>query len=294
MRFKNVLIYIGYSLAFVVSLYLFTLISLPEEEIAKYVIQRYIKPNDIDITYKRASISPDLSLVLKDVEMGVGDVVKKVSLERLKIGVSVFSYLFGKMPLSIRAKGFGGDISVSLGTKKDELFIDVDTDDVDLSQVDYLKEKSGLNLKGILSLSFRVNYNKKESQKNNGAIKISIADVAIKGGKIMGFDAPPVDIGDLKGEIEIKEGKFKVINFKSKGKDVELRITGDGQFTSPPSKGSLNLTLKFKPSQGFIDRQEKIKTLLFGIGNTLDREGFYNFAIKGSISNPTFTPEKKG
>jgi len=294
MKLKGILIYIGYSVAFIVSLYFFVLISLPENEIAKYIIQKYIKPNDIDITYKSASISPDLSLVLKETEIEIQDVSKKLSLEKLKIGVSVFKYLFGKMLLNISAKGFGGDISIALGTKKDEIFIDVDTDELDVSQIEYLKEKTGLNIKGLLDISFRLDYNKKESQKNKGGIKLTIKNIEIKGGKIMGFEVPPMDIGDLKGEVEIKEGKFKVVNLKSKGKDLELRISGDGLLTSPPSRGSLNLTLRLKPTQAFIDKQEKIKTILFGIGNTLDKEGFYNFSIKGTFSNPTFTPEKKG
>ncbi|MCX7959922.1 MAG: type II secretion system protein GspN, partial [Deltaproteobacteria bacterium] len=202
-------------------------------------------------------------------------------------------YLFGKKPFVIKADGFGGSLGIEAGSKKDMIFLSVEAENIDTLKLDVLREKTGLNIKGFVSLSADITYDKKESKNNNGRITLEFKGSEIKGGKIMGFEIPQVNTGDIKGEIEIKEGKFKVVNFKSKGKDIELRLSGDGNFQSPPARSNLNLSLKVKPAQAFIDREEKLKTVLFGIGSALDKEGFYNFSIKGTLSNPSFGIEKK-
>ncbi len=293
MRLRKIIIYTGYTAAFFVSLYLFIILSLPDEQIAAYINEKYIKPSGVNLSYRSARISYNLNIVFRETEIEITDMNQKLQLDRLEAGISVAGYIFGKRPFVIKAEGFGGTLRAEAGSKKDKVFIYVDASDIDTLKLDILKEKTGLNIKGTFSLNADIIYDKKESKNNNGRISIEFKGSEIKGGRIMGFEIPPVNTGDLKGDIEIKEGKFKITNFKSKGKDIELRLSGDGNFQSPPARSNLNLSLKVKPAQAFIDREEKLKTVLFGIGNSLDKEGFYNFSVRGTLSSPSFSIEKK-
>lgn len=293
MRIKSVLIYTGYVFAFFVSLYLFVIFSLPEDQIVSFVNEKYIRPAGINLSYKSSSISYKLNLICKEVEIEVVDINQKFALDKLEVGVSVIGLIFGKRPFIARVDGFGGSLETALGIKGDKTFISLNLSEIDASKLDILKEKTGLNIKGLLNLKGDITYDKKESKNNNGKITIEFKGTEIKGGKILGFEIPVINIGEIKGEVEIKEGKFKINSFKSKGKDVEIRLSGDGSLQSPPSRSSLNLSLRAKPSQSLVDREERLKTVLFGIGSALDKEGFYNFSIKGTLSNPSFNIERK-
>ncbi len=293
MRFKTIIVYAGYIVAFFASLYFFVIIGLPKEQIASYINNKYIKPAGVNLLYKSADISYSMNLVFNEAEVEIPDVNQKLVFERIEIGISVIEYLFGSKPFLIRSNAYGGNIKIAAGTNKEKVFLSVVTDDLDVSKLDIVKEKTGLNIRGLLNLDLDISYDKKESKNNKGSINIEFKGLEIKSGTIMGFQIPPVNSGDLLGEIEIREGKFKITNFKAKGKDVEIKLLGDGAFLSPVSRSNLNLSLKVKPTQAFIDREEKLKTILFGIGSSLDKEGFYNFSIKGTISSPSFNIEKK-
>ncbi|MCX7943259.1 MAG: type II secretion system protein GspN [Deltaproteobacteria bacterium] len=293
MKIKTIIVYIGYGAVFLISLYLFVILSMPDEQIATYINERLIKQNGINLSYKSAHVSYKMSLVFSEVEIEIPEVNQKLSFERVEGGISLVGYLFGKRPFIIGADGFGGSILVEVGSKKDMIFLSLEVEQIEMLKLDILREKTGLNIKGIMNLTAEIVYDGKESKNNNGRVSLEFKDSEIKSGKVMGFEIPQINTGDIRGEIEIKEGKFKVTNLKSKGKDIELRLSGDGSFQSPPTRSSLNLSLKIKPAQAFIDREEKLKTILFGIGSSLDKEGFYNFSIKGTLSNPSFGIEKK-
>ncbi len=293
MKIKSILIYAGYVLAFFISLYIFVYLTLPDERIAKFFVDRYTAIYGVNITYRSAGITPSMNILLKEVELMITDIPQKIKLDRVEAGISLSGYLFGTKPLILKAEISGGSIRINAGAKKEKIYLSLNVSDLDIMKVDFIKDKTGLNIKGQLNLQLDIKYDQKESKNNSGSISIEIKGSEIKGGKVMGFEIPSVNTGDIKGEIDIKEGKFKVSNFKSKGKDVELRLSGEGGFLSPPSRGNLNLSLRVRPSQGFIDREEKLKTVLFGIGSSLDKEGFYNFSIKGTLSNPAFNIEKK-
>lgn len=293
MRLRAILIYAGYVFVFFLGLYLFILLTLPDALVAEYLSERLLKPNDINVSYKGSGVSVWMTLVLQDAELELSDSGQRFYFERIEMGISPLQYLFGLRPFVVKAKGYGGDIRIAAGMKKENISLAVDTDNLDLSLVNILKDRTGLNLKGSLDLLLRVDLNKKKSNKNNGSISLSIEASEIKGGKIMGFEVPPINIGDIRSKVEIKEGKFKVGDFKGKGKDIEVRLAGEGEIVQPPGRSSLNLNLRLKPSQGFIDKNDKIKTILFGIASSLDKEGFYNFSIKGTFSDPLFLPEKK-
>ncbi len=293
MKLRSILVFSGYVIVFLVSLYFFILFSLPEEQIARYVIDKYLKTNNVNISYKSSGISPGMNLVLKEAEVELSDDGYKFNFEKLEIGFSLLKYLISSKPVYVVASGYGGNIKLVSGFKKENIGIELIVDNLDLSLVDIFKDKTGLNLKGNLDMNLNLSLNKKETNKSNGSISFSLNSTEIKGGKIMGFEVPSVNIGELKSEIDIKNGKLKVSNFKGKGKDLEIKLAGDGQLAQNIGRSSLNLNLKLKPAQVFIEKNEKIKTILFGIGSSLDKEGYYNFSIKGTLSSPSFMPEKK-
>lgn len=293
MRLRTILIYAGYVFVFFLGLYFFTLFTLPDAQVAGYLSERFLKPNDINVSYKGSGISVWMTLVLQDADLELSNGEHRFHFDRIEMGISPLQYLFGSRPFVVKAKGYGGDIKIVAGVKKENISLAVDTDNLDLSLVDILKDKTGLNLKGSFDLLLRVDLNKKRSNKSNGSISLSLEASEIKGGKIMGFEIPPVDIGDIRSKVDIKDGKFKVSDFKGKGKDIEVRLAGEGQILQPLGRSSLNLNLRLKPSQRFIDKNDKIKTILFGIASSLDKEGFYNFSLKGTFSDPLFLPEKK-
>jgi len=175
---------------------------------------------------------------------------------------------------ALTAKAFGGTVDVGLGMLGKRPPISVKAEGLQVMRAN-LKGAIGLDLDGALSASADLEVDPKDHSKTTGTIKLSAQQLVVRGGTVVQYDLPKIDLGDVEAEIEAKDGKATIKNFKGNGKDVELNIEGEAQLQPKFLFSNTTLKIGFTPSEDFLKRNSIIQTgLTFGSqGGPLTRNG---------------------
>jgi type II secretion system protein N len=96
---------------------------------------------------------------------------------------------------------------------------------------------------------------------------------------IKGLSIPDLDFEQCWLEAEIKGDRMTIKKLELDGKELKIRCLGDLVLRE---RGSLNLTVKIKPSERLAHEQAGLLSLL----KNKDAEGFYQFSLGGTLSEP--------
>ncbi len=219
-----------------------------------------------------ARISPRFinRFVLSDVV--VSDQKGKVLFESpsVRASVSLFGLLRGLLSLDMKAKAYGGDLLVKAQQGPGRQRILVDANGLDIGSYPLLKEY--LKISGKLGGNF-------EMSGDTGAGKVLLNGVAVRELKIKGFPVPDLDFDQCWLEAEIKGDRMTIKKLTLDGKELKVQCLGDVVLRE---RGSLNLTVKLKPSERLAREQSGMLSLL----KNKDAEGFYQFSLGGTLSEP--------
>ncbi len=219
-----------------------------------------------------ARISPRFinRFVLSDVV--VSDQKGKVLFESpsVRASVSLFGLLRGLLSLDMKAKAYGGDLLVKAQQGPGRQRILVDANGLDIGSYPLLKEY--LKISGKLGGNF-------EMSGDTGAGKVLLNGVAVRELKIKGFPVPDLDFDQCWLEAEVKGDRMTIKKLTLDGKELKVQCLGDIVLRE---RGSLNLTVKLKPSERLAREQSGILSLL----KNKDAEGFYQFSVGGTLSEP--------
>ena len=97
-----------------------------------------------------------------------------------------------------------------------------------------------------------------------------------------------MSLGKIIGRIDIKDGKAEVKDFKGKGKDIEVRGEGLANMNPHILNSAMSLKMKFKPSDDFVQKNQKLQPLLYAVQSSKDKDGFYVFQVTGTLEHPYF------
>ncbi len=219
-----------------------------------------------------ARISPRFlnRFVLSDVV--VSDQKGKVLFESpsVRATLSLFGLLRGLLSLDMKAKAYGGDVIVKAQQGPGRQSILVDADGLDIGSYPLLKEY--LKISGKLGGNY-------EMSGDTGAGKVLLNGVAVRELKIKGFPVPDLDFDQCWLEVEIKGDRMTIKKLTLDGKELKVQCLGDIVLRE---RGSLNLTVKLKPSERLAREQSGILSLL----KNKDAEGFFQFSVGGTLSEP--------
>jgi type II secretion system protein N len=210
--------------------------------------------------------------------------------------------LTGKKGVVFDVEIYGGEIDgkVTFGKKT---VIDVDLDDLDLRAMTFLENLLGLPFLGEVNGRADLEYSGKNAIDAKGTIKLKIADMQIGdrdskldlskagGGIIKGaIKFEPVEIGDLVVKLSGEGGRLRVLQMEAASRHIEIKGGGELKINQPISMTMLNLYVKFKFKDEYIESSAMTKSVF----STLDRltkfrqakrtDGFWGFAIRGALS----------
>jgi type II secretion system protein N len=170
----------------------------------------------------------------------------------------------------------------------------VDAESVELALIPGLVEALGLPLTGTVDLTGDLVIGQKESKLTEGNIELKVKGLRIeKGGKIGGFPAPELAIGDADWKIPVEAGKATLKSLRVNGDSIELIIDGTINVLQPISRSTANLTVSFKPTDKLLQSEPLLGALLNNLQRAKGSDGFYTYAMAGALKSPRFTPRKK-
>jgi type II secretion system protein N len=185
--------------------------------------------------------------------------------------VSLFSLLRKMLSVDLKAKAYGGDLLVKVQQGPGRQYIQLDADGLDIGSYSLLKG-FGLKLSGKLGGKF-------EMTGDAGKGKLWLKGLTSRELKIKGFPIPDLDFDQCWIEADIKGDRLTIRKLELDGKELKVRCLGDMVLRE---RGTLNLTLKLKPSERLAREQADMLSLL----KNKDAEGFYLFSLGGTLSEP--------
>ena len=262
---------ISFSLYFVIAFLTFLVFLFPFERVKARLESETRSRTQLELNIARISPRFLNRFVLSDVVLA--DQTGRVLFESPSISthVSLFNFLRGITAVTMKARAYGGDLTVKSeqGTKRQ--FFAVNADGLDISSYSLLKTL-GIKLSGRLGGSF-------EATGDAGKGRLVIKNLASRELKIKGFPVPDLDFDQGWIEGDVKGDRFTIRKLEFDGKELKIRISGDLVMRE---RGTLNLAVKFKPSERLATEQSGLLSLL----KNRDAEGFYQFTLGGTVTEP--------
>lgn len=171
----------------------------------------------------------------------------------------------------MKAHAYGGELLVKTQLGPARQYFLFDANGLDIGSYTYLKDR-GFKLSGKFGGNFEMNG-------DSGKGKLWIKGLASRELKIQGFSVPDLDFEQGWLEAEIKGDRLTIKKLEFDGKELKLRCLGDLVLRE---RGTLNLTIKLKPSERLAIEQAGIFSLI----KNKDAEGFYQFSLGGTLSEP--------
>jgi type II secretion system protein N len=219
------------------------------------------------------SIAPRFfnSFVLADVVLS--DRQGKVLFESqsVRTSLSLFSLIRGGISMNLKALAYGGELLVKMQQGPGRQYVMLDANGLDVSSYTLLKA-AGFKVAGKIGGNFEMNG-------TAGKGRLWLKGFTSRELKIQGFPVPDLDFEKGWLDADIKGDRMTIKRLELEGKELKVQVTGDLVLRE---RGTINLTVKLKPSERLAHEQSAMLSLL----KNRDADGFYLLTIGGVLSAP--------
>jgi len=206
----------------------------------------------------------------------------------------LLSFLTGGMGVSAWLPLGQGELDVTLARGSDETTVRAKAQGVELAMVPGFAAFTGLPLSGQLDLDADVTLDRQDAAKSSGRIELSGSDLELgEGGKVANFPIPALRLGNLDWEMDIEDGKVELPQQQLRGGDVDVDLEGTVDLATPVERTTMNLNVSFRPTPEYLQENGLIEALLNNINRAKGSDGFYTYAITGSVKHPRPFPRRR-
>jgi type II secretion system protein N len=268
---KTLIRWLSFTVYFIAVFLVFLLLLFPFDRVRTKLESEVRLRTPVELSVARISPRFFNRFVLSDVVVSAKG--GKVLFESPSIGttVSLFSALRGRLSLDMKGQAYGGVLLVKTQQGPGRQTLLVDADGLDIGSYAMLKD-FGLKLSGKLGGNF-------EMTGDAGKGRLWLKGLTSRDLKIKGFAIPDLDFEQCWLEAELRGDRLTIKKMELDGKELKVRCLGDLVLRD---RGTLNLTVKLKPSERLATEQAGI----FSLFKNKDAEGFYQFNLGGTLSDP--------
>jgi type II secretion system protein N len=222
------------------------------------------------------------------------EVSEPLVLDEVVARARLLSFLTGGMGVSAWLPIGQGELDVTLAKCSEETLVRAKANAVELGMVPGFAALTGLPLSGQLDLDADVTLDQKDAAESSGRVKLSGTNLELgEGGKVANFPIPALRLGNLDWEMDIDNGKIELPQQQMRGGDVDLDVEGTIDLATPIERTTLNVNVSFRPTPEYLEENGLIKALLNNINRAKGSDGFYTYAITGSVKHPRPFPRRR-
>lgn len=232
---------------------------------------------------------------------------KTLLVDSAHISVSLLRLLVGTTAVSFGADAFGGDLNGTVSSSSSELNYDLELNKLSVGEVPFLDDLVGLPMKGGLDGQLELSLPEKSWAKAEGKVAMTITGLKVGDGKAKVLNAialPEMSVGTVTFTAAVTSGRLKVEKLSASGGDLDLTVDGGIRLKDPLGSSMLDLTLKFRFSDKYRNKNDTTRALLGAPGSTSPAlfeltpqvqkskrsDGYYGWRIGGTLDKPTFDP----
>jgi len=249
------------------------------------------------------SLGPALGLGIRAKEITIasrpsgGGKPTRIVVPLAKAHWSLLGALAGRQTFEFSAKVFGGDVDVETSRSKTESGLRVQTSDIDLSDLPWIKAAINLPLSGSLDVQLDEKMPGNRASAMVGSLTWTCGACSVGDGKAKlviannpllaeGLGLPKIRLGDFVGHVAIDKGVGRLQGVQAKSPDGEIYIEGEVKFADRFASSSMDLYIRFKLSDALLKSSEKLRTIMQFAGAGGKRpDGFYGLRLTGSLSH---------
>ena len=268
---KTIIRWLLFTVYFVTVFMVFLLLLFPFDRVRTKLESEVRLRTPVELSVARISPRFFNRFVLSDVVVSAKGGKVLFESPSVRTTVSLFSALRGRLSLDMKGQSYGGVLLVKTQQGPGRQNLLVDADGLDIGSYAMLKD-FGLKLSGKLGGNF-------EMTGDVGKGRLWLKGLTSRELKIKGFSIPDLDFEQCWLEAELKGDRLTIKKMELDGKELKVRCLGDLVLRD---RGTLNLSVKLKPSERLATEQAGIFSLL----KNKDAEGFYQFSLGGTVSDP--------
>jgi len=268
---KNILRFLSLCLYFIAAFLLFLVLQFPYDRVKTRVESEVRSRTTLELSIARIAPRFLNRFLLIDVVLSDKDGRVLFESPAVKAHVPFVALLRGSAALNLSGHAYGGEVTVKTEQGSRRAFWSVDAGGLDLAAYPLLK-LLGYRIAGTMGGAFEMN-------NDAGKGRLWFKNLASRELKIKGFPVPDLDFEQGWIEVETKGDRLTVKKCELDGKDLKLRVSGDLVLRE---RGTVNLAIKFKPSERLAREQSGLLSLL----KNRDPEGYYQFTLGGTMSEP--------
>lgn len=262
------LLFVAY---FIAAFLVFLLLLFPFDRVKTKLESEARLRTPIELSIARISPRFFNRFVLTDVVVSNKSGIVLFESPSVRTTVSLFSLVRGMVVLDLKAQAYGGELlaKVQQGPGRKYLFLDANT--MNIGAYPMLKN-AGFNLSGKLGGNF-------EMTGDTGKGRMWFKGLTSRELTIKGFPIPDLDFEQGWLDADLKGDRLTIKKLEFDGRELKVRCLGDVVLRE---RGTLNLTVKLKPSERLAQEQAGILSLL----KNKDAEGYYQFILGGTVAEP--------
>lgn len=268
---KTIIRWLLFTVYFVTVFMVFLLLLFPFDRVRAKLESEVRLRTPVELSVARISPRFFNRFVLSDVVVSAKGGKVLFESPSVRTTVSLFSALRGRLSLDMKGQSYGGVLLVKTQQGPGRQNLLVDADGLDIGSYAMLKD-FGLKLSGKLGGNF-------EMTGDVGKGRLWLKGLTSRELKIKGFSIPDLDFEQCWLEAELKGDRLTIKKMELDGKELKVRCLGDLVLRD---RGTLNLSVKLKPSERLATEQAGI----FSLFKNKDAEGFYQFSLGGTLSDP--------
>jgi len=268
---KTLIRWIALAAYFTAAFLLFLLVLFPFDRVKAKLESEVRQRTPLEISVAR--ITPRFFNSVNLYDVVVSDKTGKVLFESqsVRTTISLFGLLRNLLSMDMKAKAYSGELLVKAQQGPGRQYLMLDANNLDIGAYPMLKDW-GLKVSGKLGGNF-------EMTNDIGKGRLWIKGLTSRELKIKGFPIPDLDFDQCWIEADLKGDRMTIRKLELDGKELKVQILGDVVLRE---RGSLNLTIKLKPSERLAHEQSGMLSFL----KNKDSEGFYQFSLGGTIADP--------
>jgi type II secretion system protein N len=241
---------------------------------------------------EKATPAPDHALRVREVRARIG----------------LLGLLFGSKKVSFDAELEAGEIEGSFEIAGESQTVSAKLTQIDLAKLGLLEAVAQLPMQGVLSgdIELALAQDPKLSQ---GSVKLSLDKLTVGDGKAKvkvsgmgGLTLDPIEAGDLKLDLDVKDGVGMLSKLSTDGKDLKLKGSGDIRLGAPFSTSRLSLLVNIKFTDAYRNKSPRTQAMFGLLDNAgapqitaaKTADGALQYRLTGTIAAPRPIPEGTG
>lgn len=208
-----------------------------------------------------------------------------VDIDLVRFRLHCLSFLLGRIILDYDLSAYGGGLSGVMEARGGgRTALAINFKDLDLQKYNFEKmlEKYGqVRLKGKLSGSLSLYFDKTTRRNNQGALELNFQDLKISDTTILTVNLPDVIFQPGAIKMDFKSNAFTISQWEMNGDHLSLSVTGRLTLRENLADSRISFKLKIKPSDEIMDKFPQLSMLA-----SPDNAGWYNINITGPLTDP--------